>query len=250
MRKLTRYLFLLFWGYHTCEQTVSKCYRCILWIYGREILLLRKAARHKIFRKNPQLLRLTRFWRDLRTWILRISFCAKLLEFAQQIHLQNIRNSVIRNTSIYITCSCSRRKGWILWWTASKHENRHQEEATNLNIAAFVVQLKSSVLLSLWQISILYAVLYIVRYALCELKKETGRLRRGERRNEQDCNWERTQIGTVQSSSSDPEHDWGVPDLNFLVLEEAGSGQTAFHLPNSTSSCPFLSIHRRQISVC
>lgn len=182
MRKLTRYLFLLFWGYHTCEQTVSKCYRCILWIYGREILLLRKAARHKIYRKNPQLLRLTRFWRDLRTWILRISFCAKLLEFAQQIHLQNIRNSVIRNTSIYITCSCSRRKGWILWWTASKHENRHQEEATNLNIAAFVVQLKSSVLLSLWQISILYAVLYIVRYALCELKKETGRLRRGERR--------------------------------------------------------------------
>lgn len=40
----------------------------------------------------------------------------------------------------------------------------------------------------------------------------------------------------MQSSSSDPEHDWGVPDLNFLVLEEAGSGQTAFHLPNSTSS--------------
>lgn len=41
----------------------------------------------------------------------------------------------------------------------------------------------------------------------------------------------------MQSSSSDPEHDWGVPDLNFLVLEEAaGSGQTAFHSPNSTSS--------------
>lgn len=29
MRKLTRYLFLLLWRYHTLEQTVSKCYLCI-----------------------------------------------------------------------------------------------------------------------------------------------------------------------------------------------------------------------------
>lgn len=54
-----------------------------------------------------------------------------------------------QDNHIYITCSCSREKGWTMWWTASsKHENSYQEA----NMLTFEpVQLKSSVLLSLWQ---------------------------------------------------------------------------------------------------
>lgn len=146
MRKLTRYLLLLLRCYHIWEQTVSECYGWIWefmgekycsWGFTRDSPLF--VVEIDAFLTRPANMNSSNYY------VLRNESCLSLLRYICRIFaIQRTQDS-----HIYITCSCSREKGWTMWWTASsKHENSYQEA----NMLTFEpVQLKSSVLLSLWQ---------------------------------------------------------------------------------------------------